>query len=81
MAVWRLLYDERPIQFRDQDEEQVWLCFNRRCGLARSQAKLVGQGEESLGRGGESPTSGSGDRSCRQEEVALFWGMGPHFTI
>ena len=40
--MWRLLYDERPIRFRDQEEEAVWLCFNRRCGLNRSEAKLVG---------------------------------------
>ena len=77
VAVWRLLYDERPIRFRDQDEEQVWLCFNRRCGLTRSQAKLVGQGREreaSALRQGEG--GGSGERevslTLRQAEAALM---------
>ena len=42
IALWRLLYDERPIRFSSDDEEQVWRCFNRRCGMARMEFKLVG---------------------------------------
>ena len=60
--MWRLLYDERPIRFRDQEEEAVWLCFNRRCGLNRSEAKLVGGwGGGGGGLGGDGSSGLSSD--------------------
>ena len=41
VSLWRLLWDERPIRFANEDEEAVWRCFNRRCGMARMEAKLM----------------------------------------
>jgi hypothetical protein len=41
LAVWRFLWDERPITFRDEDEESVWRCMLRRCGMARMECKLM----------------------------------------
>lgn len=34
-AVWRHLWDERPIRFRSEDEEQLWRLFHRRSGMYR----------------------------------------------
>lgn len=41
VALWRLLWDERPIRFSSEDEEAVWRCLHRRCGMARMEAKLM----------------------------------------
>ena len=35
------MWDERPIRFANEDEEAVWRGLNRRCGMARMEAKLM----------------------------------------
>ena len=39
----RLVWDERPISFRGEDEEQLWRFFYRRCGMGRLEMKQVRQ--------------------------------------
>ncbi|PRW58379.1 hypothetical protein C2E21_2934 [Chlorella sorokiniana] len=37
----RLVWDERPVGFRSEDEEQLWRFFYRRCGMGRLEMKQV----------------------------------------
>lgn len=40
-SLGRLVWDERPISFRSEDEEQLWRFFYRRCGMGRLEMKQV----------------------------------------
>lgn len=38
-SLGRLVWDERPIRFRSEDEEQLWRFMYRRCGMGRLEMK------------------------------------------
>lgn len=38
-SLGRLVWDERPIRFQSEDEEQLWRFMYRRCGMGRLEMK------------------------------------------
>ena len=40
-APLQLIYDERPIKFAGEEQEQLWRYFNRRCGMGRLEMQQV----------------------------------------
>lgn len=37
----QLIYDERPIKFANEEQEQLWRYMNRRCGMGRLEMQQV----------------------------------------
>ncbi|PRW45226.1 blood vessel epicardial substance isoform X1 [Chlorella sorokiniana] len=41
LAMLQLMWDERPIKFAGEEQEQLWRYFNRRCGMGRLEMQQV----------------------------------------
>ena len=55
-----MLWDERPIRFDCEDDEQMWRFFNRRSGMGRLEMKQVGAAWAGVVGGSGTPLGGAG---------------------